>query len=212
MFVSKKQADERLSSARNLLNEDSASAVEEDLESVRDETTVEVVKEEIFEVPALSQLDALIRGDKLARPAKDPQIRAAQREVARYIGNEPTRTMMHVKALTSADPPEMPMVKRITKELRIKRVKDHVALRTGKVLNKVVAKITQDRIDQITNPLELGRLGRDLATIVERMGPKESASGDGFHLHVYAPEQQSMEAFGAPIVVQKERDDNSSPT
>lgn len=198
MFVSRKQATDRLSADENLLRprvDTGASAtdevevvegeVEDDSEEPEDiglgEETVEVYK-----TPTLSKLDALISGKPRPRSfgtrVRDSQAFA---EVADILGKDVASQVLDVPESLKTHPVGSD---KLLVERKLRRLKSTVALRTTRKLSKVVKQITDEKIETIENPLELARLGRDLATITQSMSPKEEQPDGGVHFHVYRPE------------------------
>lgn len=86
---------------------------------------------------------------------------------------------------------------KVIKQVRdhVERVKLDIAIKATSRLNRVVACINGPRIDAIENPLDLARLGKDLAIILEKVTPHELIDPDRGTIHVYRPEVAQTQEY-----------------
>lgn len=62
-------------------------------------------------------------------------------------------------------------------------------------LTKALGLITDDKLTAMTDPVKLGRLSRDLSSVVDKVLPKEAGQLGGVHFHVWRPEMRTEETY-----------------
>ncbi len=85
---------------------------------------------------------------------------------------------------------------------QIKEVYEHVNLvklsiaRSASLkLKKIVDCINDERIEEIQSPVVLARLGKDMASIVERVSPRDAREEDRSIFHIYRPEVATNDQY-----------------
>ncbi len=85
---------------------------------------------------------------------------------------------------------------------QIKEVYEHVNLvklsiaRSASLkLKKIVDCINDERIEEIQSPVVLARLGKDVASIVERVSPRDAREEDRSIFHIYRPEVATNDQY-----------------
>jgi hypothetical protein len=86
---------------------------------------------------------------------------------------------------------------KVIKEVRdhVERVKLDIAVKATSRLHRVVQAINGPRIDSVENPMDLARLGKDLALIVEKVTPHELIDPDRGNIHIYRPESSQTNEY-----------------
>lgn len=214
MFMSEDEALERLNSARNLFSDRISSSP-----PISSSETAAIVPElveddEEFELPCLTDLDNLDdlinEGHKASHVSPDGRQRAHYkgcRESQKAIGEVsallgPTQasslfgasipqTFAYGEGQRSSNEAmgEIPELK-----VHLGQVKMQIAMTASRRLRRIVKAITPKKIDAITSPIELTRMGKDMATIVDKMSPRD-LSDLGATLHIYRPETQNVNQY-----------------
>lgn len=78
----------------------------------------------------------------------------------------------------------------------LSEVKLDIAMRAARRVRKAVTAITNEKIEAIESPLKLAVLGKDMASIVEKMSDRGSLLDQGgVHLHIYKPEMHAVDDY-----------------
>jgi hypothetical protein len=225
MFVSRAEAEKRLQDDKNLLRPagDAQSGNPSEVEGQKDELTpesankgntgeieasTELNDEDDFNLPCLSDLDKIIAsgasflGDGRAHYKKKPDAQRAIGEVSTLLG--PTiaaRTLgLSIPQAFAYEHGEQTTNLEMSKGLpelkkHLESVKLDIAVKASHRLRKIVKCITTDKIENVTDPLKLASLGKDMAVIIDKMAPSEGSVDGGLHLHVYRPEAADVSAY-----------------
>jgi hypothetical protein len=211
MFVNRKQATDRLSSGDNLCRPAGDTALPDNEKPFRDESfqgeeeaqpapsskekpssEKEVV--EVLKTPTLDKLDAMISGKTLGTLSARIKERQGFQGVADILGKNMAVDVLGMSAPTHGIDPKTG--DKLIVERRLRRVKSRVALKSARKLDYLMTNcLTEEKIDQVDSPLELARLGKDLAVITQSMGPKDEQQEGGVHFHVYRPELKQVNNY-----------------
>jgi hypothetical protein len=162
-------------------------------------------------LPTGSALDSLI-ADLTSSPKQRPsyrmkrEVQASIGTVALMTGNKDTRAITgqgenqtrlyeNSKTVRGAQHPEL---KRRMDETRMV-----IARVTASKLRKVIRGIEDSDIDAIESVAERARIGKDLVTIIDKVTPKDTGTGEGVHFHIYRPEQGVMTEYEKVTVTRR---------
>ena len=217
MFISKKEAEERLKADRNLFREVSAadSPLADAIDAPEEaESGIEPVesKEEHTKVSikALSHLDSLInpaRPDRKGRPraryVNNLEAQAAIAETGIILGSGKAASVFELsnaqagaygasyrtsnKDQKNAFKPEL--------DLEISKIKTALAHKAADRLDLTLEALSEEKIAGIESAVNLARVAKDMAVIIEKCSEKESTHDGGVHFHIYRPEMQSESAY-----------------
>jgi len=193
MFISRKQAEDRLLDQANLCRKGEAVVGDkEKAEEILEKVIAEVTESEEFSIPSLDKLDALIgatRSMQRLEDAREARKNKAFFDVESLLGRGLAKDVLQMERSTPMPSAPEPMISRsLRREKTLKVVKVRVALKGARKLDFVMDQITEEKISCIQDPAELARLGRDIATVTQAMTPKEETSDSSVHFHIYKPE------------------------
>lgn len=220
MFVTEQEADERLKSERNLLRDgkiqiQQPSAPPADAELEKDESWPEPELDAIA-LPCLSSTDSLEKLERLIASGTALENRASykgNREAQKAIGEidsllgpsiassimglSPSQSQAYGDGLQSAytDTDLRPNVEIKEVKKHIELVKLDIAVKATSRLRRIMIAMNDTRIDAIQSPIVLAKVGRDVASIIEKVSPKEFADPDRGSIHIYRPESSPVNEY-----------------
>jgi hypothetical protein len=220
MFISRKQAEERLSSRDNHFRQGDAPC--DDVEGADcDVTQAEVdnaVKVPEVVEPAsterksarlmdVSKLDDLINfrpGSRTSRYKGNEDAQAAVAETALIVGHREAGHMFglspeQVRAYSDAHgsladitdgTPGKPVLRK-----RINATKERLAEAAAARLEQTLGLLTPEKLATIKRVTNIAKVGKDLAVIMEKCTPREDGDAGGVHFHIYQPEINQEENY-----------------
>lgn len=215
MFISQKEAEERLKQSDNLLRRDPYASEDEMKESVKNPAPSPEPSQpegaetpESDDEPATELLSGLDKLDDLIQPrtgrANYRMKREAQGAIAetatilgptvaaRTFGLSVSQAQGYADGLAGNQDKQHPIP--VIRE-RVKLVKERIALSAARKLRTTLKCLTPEKLEAIENPLDAGRLAKDLATVVDKMEPKDKALDDRIQFHVYVPQVKKLEDY-----------------
>jgi hypothetical protein len=169
-----------------------------------------------FFIPSLDKLDRLIhRAKPTARPAKyrnNIEAQAAIAETSVVLGSAAAARIFDLSLpqtnayqhgmdgshrYSQPGQPKKPELKR-----RIDKIKEQIALSGSLRLRRIVKQITPEKIEAVESPIELARLGRDVAAIIEKVQDKAVTEGPAAQFHIYRPEIHTEQHYTTVTVNQ----------
>lgn len=217
MFISRDEADRRLTEKRNRLREAVQTEAPEILEQIDekdfvrdpDEVREDAAREDEPEPQLdkdLRQLDALIKpkrngrahyvGDLAAQVAVGeteillgPTAASALFDISSSQADAYSRGQRSSADITTLAPPKPALKKRIDefKEILAKKA----ALRLGKTLDL----LTDEKLGKVTKATELSQLSKDMAVVLEKVSPKDTGNEGGVHFHLYRPDMSQINQY-----------------
>lgn len=216
MFVTEKEAEDRLSSKRNILREGGMEDHEvEDLGAEETEEVGEAWEDpdiDDIKLPSLSGKAALDNLEKIiadgggvgggrAHYKMKRESQKAIGEVDLLLGGNKTGALFGLTAPQAYAYGEGKQGTDVD-SIVIKEVRDHVemvkldiAAKAVSRLQKVMVEINGPRIEAVKDPLKLAVLGKDLAAIVEKVAPRALLDPDRGGIVVYRPETAPVSSY-----------------
>lgn len=77
----------------------------------------------------------------------------------------------------------------------INRQKTQVRDLAFEKLTKTLGLISDDKLQALTDPVKLGRLAKDLSGVVDKVLPKDAVQLGGVHFHVWRPEMRDESSY-----------------
>lgn len=226
MFISAKEAKERLSSRRNIFaaepidrSSDDRLEIPEtvDIESVPDSNDVsDDLNEETDRLLDMEKLNSLInlsprtqnkqpyRGKTEAQVAiGKTALMIGQGTAGKIFGLSNSQSEAYAHALTStADitdhTPPNPSRKQQLDEFR-----EVLAAKAASRLGETLEMLSEQKLSQVKRATNLSKIAKDMAVIVEKVSPKESADQGGVHFHIYKPEIEVEQSYQVVTVGSK---------
>lgn len=208
MFISQKEADERLKSNSNLLRHQSNDRKESQVPGGSDIPDLPDEQEHKSEDdPAEGLLSSLDKLDEiiLNRPRASYQMnRPAQKAIAETtllmgpsvsgalfgLSHAQVNAYQNGVQHDTSDALPIPEVKR-----HLAETKERIALIAARKLRKTLKCITTEKVEEIQSPLDAGRLAKDLASVVDKMEPKEKIGDRKVEFHIYRPVVKTLNEY-----------------
>jgi hypothetical protein len=217
MFISKREAEERLAEDRNIFRSpaDSASSAarkDDDIETpdeVDECGTVQEQHQEQHQDLGLAQLDNLlhprIHGRANYRNRLESQVAIAQTEL--IIGDTKTsqtfglslpqtyaytRGLRSTADITNHTPPKPELTSRINK------IKEELAEKAAARLDETLNALSASKIAEIKRATNLSKVAKDMAVILDKCTDTKEEGGKGVHFHIFVPDPVDVDRY--PIV------------
>lgn len=225
MFISRKEAEERLSNDRNIFKVPGASSVppqvpptqdppaqdtnEEDEDLPLEESDAADIETLARPMLDLSRLDSLIdpsaalrrRGPKYAGR---PQAQSAICEVANVLS--PT-IAGNLFGLDQSQGSRYGLVEQLNNgepyvgkaiEKRLKKVKEELGIVAADRLRATLRLLSDEKLGRLQKAVTISKIAKDMATIMEKCIGDEEEKAKALHLHVYSPEVAAESSY--PVV------------
>lgn len=215
MFISKREATERLESDRNLFRDEHAksSATVANVDS----TTIHPIKPDpaaqaIARIPKDTKTRELDRILDLANATRmtgaagrSPQVDAAIAESSFLMGAQETARMFNVPLGTAQSlgrklkDPDSVTNQQLKEELL--KTRSRLGLLASSRLEKALNCLTDDKIEKIQKATNLSRIAKDLASIMDKVAPAPvEMTEEHVHFHVFKPEIASESQYDTVVV------------
>jgi hypothetical protein len=85
-------------------------------------------------------------------------------------------------------------------------MKDRLAIKAGKRLSATLRLLSDEKLENVTKASELSAIAKDMATVMDKVSPKEAVDAGGVHFHIWAPETsesseyETVEVGAAPTI------------
>lgn len=217
MFISKREAEERLSENRNIFREppsshnDASATDATDTSDARQDVSMETPDEVIEQHQdlGLAQLDNLlhprIHGRANYRNRLESQVAIAQTEL--IIGDTKTsqtfglslpqtyaytRGLRSTADITNHTPPKPELTSRINK------IKEELAEKAAARLDETLNALSASKIAEIKRATNLSKVAKDMAVILDKCTDTKEEGGKGVHFHIFVPDPVDVDRY--PIV------------
>jgi hypothetical protein len=202
MFISEDQASERLDDPKNLFRAGKGPVVPAPIVPPEPPAKQEPPK---LKQDALAELDRIIAtGSAPKRRNLHNSERIAIAENSLILGNSAATQIGGVVSSqgyaysnghhTPGDVAPNRNPDEVLRE-RVQHAKTIISFKASNRLKNVLNLMTEEKLGKVESVSELSRVGKDMASIMEKMEPKDKTLPESLHLHLYRPEQKTLSSY-----------------
>lgn len=225
MFISSKEAKERLSSKRNIFRDDLNTPehdpeIEEtiDVEGVPSipSTDVPDLNEETDRLLDMEKLNSLINlspRTQVKHPYQGkPEAQVAIGKTALMVGQgtagkifglSSPQSLAYERALSSSADITEHTPPNPSRKHQLDEFREQLAAKAATRLGETLDLLDEKKLSQVKRATNLSKIAKDMAVIVEKVSPKESADQGGVHFHIYKPEIEVEQSYQVVTVGSK---------
>jgi hypothetical protein len=239
MFISNKEAEDRLRDDRNIFRDGDAITRPSGVPATSNQSRlqrIEKLREEqelIDQAKArraqldnedstisLSHLDSLLSPRIKSKPYTNPDVQAAVAETALVLGasmagaifdrdSQQPRRMSHGFTNGFDGDAGIPSPALVS---RLTRIKERLAEKAADKIDAAMEALTPQKISSIKRATNLAKVAKDMSSVMEKCEPKKDAEGAGVHFHIYRPEASPVSKYETVTVGPKVIDVGSGVT
>jgi len=201
MFISSDQARARLGSRRNVFS-DGHDRGGDRTYVIEPEVIEDAIEDVIKPDPLidLSKLDELINRDPLRskqpyRGRTEAQVAigetalvVGQSQAGRLFGLSNEQSLAYERALSSTADITNHTPPNPSRKKQIDEFREVLAAKAAERLGDTLELLDTPKLKAVKRATNLSRIAKDMATIVEKVSPKETVDQGGVHFHIYKPE------------------------